>query len=156
MKEFLSQRRIPFVERNVATDSQAAVEMVRRSGQQGVPVTVVNEEIIVGFDQPRLEQALARAAAAPIHLGASIADAEPIARRRGAGPTSGAYIGSVKQGSLAARLDLRPDDVIIELAGRAIYNAEDLEAVMKKLQRGQKITLSFARNGQRRDVQFVP
>jgi len=34
--------------------------MVRRSGQIGVPVIVVNDEVIVGFDQKKLDAALAR------------------------------------------------------------------------------------------------
>ncbi len=34
------------------------MDMVRRSGQQGVPVIDVNGKIIIGFDRPRLNQAL--------------------------------------------------------------------------------------------------
>ena len=57
-KEFLSQKKIPYVERNVAYDSDAAAEMVSLSGQRGVPVIVVDQEIVVGFDRPRLDDCL--------------------------------------------------------------------------------------------------
>jgi glutaredoxin len=54
----LTERRIPFREVNVAHSAQAAQELQRRSGQTGVPVIDVNGKIIIGFDQPRLVQAL--------------------------------------------------------------------------------------------------
>ncbi|MDQ3929742.1 MAG: glutaredoxin family protein, partial [Chloroflexota bacterium] len=59
MKEFLSQRNIPYTEKYVDRDRDAAIEMIRRSGQQGVPVTVIGDQVIVGFDRPRLERAVA-------------------------------------------------------------------------------------------------
>src|SRR5689334_9281619 len=58
VKQFLNNKGVPFVEKDVASDRMAAVEMVRRSGQQGVPVTVIGDEVIVGFDQPALNQAV--------------------------------------------------------------------------------------------------
>ncbi|NIV28655.1 MAG: NrdH-redoxin, partial [Anaerolineae bacterium] len=52
-KQFLAQQGVPFVEKNVAADRRAATEMVRLSGQQGVPVITVDGQVVVGFDQPR-------------------------------------------------------------------------------------------------------
>ena len=43
----------------VDQDRAAAIEMIRRSGQQGVPVTVIGDQVVVGFDRPRLERILA-------------------------------------------------------------------------------------------------
>jgi len=43
---------------DVTRSAAAAEEVVRRSGQRGVPVIDVNGKIIVGFDRPRLVQAL--------------------------------------------------------------------------------------------------
>ena len=55
----LSQKGVPYVEKYVDEDRAAAIEMIRRSGQQGVPVTVIGDEVVVGFDKPRLERIVA-------------------------------------------------------------------------------------------------
>src|SRR4051812_5097027 len=55
-KDFLRQRGVPFQERNLERDPAAAEEVVRRSGQMGVPVIVAGNEVIVGFDRARLER----------------------------------------------------------------------------------------------------
>lgn len=57
-KEFLGQHKIKFEDINVEKDSQKAEEMIRKSGQQGVPVIDVDGQIIVGFDMEALKQAL--------------------------------------------------------------------------------------------------
>ena len=56
-KTYLRSNNVPFVEKNVASDYNAAVEMVKRSGQQGVPVIATEDEVILGFDQSRLARA---------------------------------------------------------------------------------------------------
>jgi glutaredoxin-like YruB-family protein len=58
VKKFLKDRRVPFTEYNVAKDMRRADEMVKKSGQMGVPVIDVNGKVIVGFNQPELERAL--------------------------------------------------------------------------------------------------
>src|SRR6476469_2397246 len=65
VKQFLDGKGVPYIEKNVAFDQQAAMEMVRRSGQQGVPVTVIDNEVIVGFNQPALNQAVQKLKTAP-------------------------------------------------------------------------------------------
>ena len=57
-KDWLRQRNIRFEEYNVAADPRRAEEMVRKSGQMGVPVLDVNGRIILGFNAPELERAL--------------------------------------------------------------------------------------------------
>ena len=59
-KEYLTRREIPFREYNVAADRKAAKEMVKKSGQLGVPVITVNGEVLVGFHQDRLDEMLSR------------------------------------------------------------------------------------------------
>lgn len=59
-KDYLRQRKVRFTEYNVASDQVRADEMVRKSGQMGVPVIDVNGRIIVGFNQPEIERALHR------------------------------------------------------------------------------------------------
>lgn len=57
-KRYLSEKGVPFVDKDVATDSQAREEMITKSGQLGVPVIDVNGQIIVGFNRPKLDQLL--------------------------------------------------------------------------------------------------
>ena len=57
-KEFLSQRKIPFADLDVTKDPQALEEMIKISGARSVPVIVVCEQVMVGFDAGRLEQTL--------------------------------------------------------------------------------------------------
>lgn len=59
-KDYLRQRKVSFQEHNVATNRAKADEMVRKSGQMGVPVLDVNGKIIVGFNQAEIERALHR------------------------------------------------------------------------------------------------
>nr|NIU00417.1 NrdH-redoxin [Nitrosopumilaceae archaeon]NIU86828.1 NrdH-redoxin [Nitrosopumilaceae archaeon]NIV65485.1 NrdH-redoxin [Nitrosopumilaceae archaeon]NIX61019.1 NrdH-redoxin [Nitrosopumilaceae archaeon] len=58
IKRHLQENRIQFREVDVASNQKAAEEMVRKSGQQGVPQTDINGEIIVGFDKPRIDRLL--------------------------------------------------------------------------------------------------
>lgn len=47
-----------FTEVNVAEDQEAREELVRRTGQMAVPVILVDDEVVVGFDRGRLERLL--------------------------------------------------------------------------------------------------
>lgn len=57
-KNYFRQNSIRFRDVDVTRDSAAARDMVRRSGQSGVPVIDINGHIIVGFDQPRIKKLL--------------------------------------------------------------------------------------------------
>ncbi len=57
-KDWLRKQKVPFSEYNVAVNMDKAQEMVRKSGQMGVPVLDVNGKIIIGFNQPAIERAL--------------------------------------------------------------------------------------------------
>lgn len=59
-KDYFRQNGINFTEYNVASDMHKADEMVRKSGQMGVPVIDINGRIIVGFNKPEIERALHR------------------------------------------------------------------------------------------------
>jgi glutaredoxin len=54
----LRQNRISFTDIDISHDEKAAQNLVRRSGQQGVPQTEINGQIVVGFDQPKLKKLL--------------------------------------------------------------------------------------------------
>ncbi|MBM3249668.1 MAG: NrdH-redoxin [Candidatus Omnitrophica bacterium] len=57
-KQFLKDNNVVFEDVDVSGDQQAAEEMVRKSGQMGVPVLDIEGEIIVGFDKDRIKKAL--------------------------------------------------------------------------------------------------
>lgn len=57
-KEFFAENDITYTEHDVSEDKQKRQEMVQKSGQMGVPVIIVGEEIIVGFDKKRLTEEL--------------------------------------------------------------------------------------------------
>ena len=59
-KDWFKKEGVPFIEYDVARDPRKADEMVRRSGQMGVPVIDVHGRIIVGFNQKEIEKALHR------------------------------------------------------------------------------------------------
>ena len=61
VKEFLTEQDVEFKNVDVGEDPEAANEMVKKSGQMGVPVVEVNGEIIVGWNKAELEDALAKA-----------------------------------------------------------------------------------------------
>jgi len=58
LKEWLKKHKVEFEEKDVGEDIEAAQEMVKKSGQMGVPVTDIDGEIIIGFDVARLKKAL--------------------------------------------------------------------------------------------------
>ena len=57
-KDFLKEKGIAFSDIDVAADPSAANEMVKKSGQMGVPVIEVNGSVIVGWNKGALEEAL--------------------------------------------------------------------------------------------------
>ncbi len=58
VKQFLKDNNIVFEDYNVGSDQIKADEMVKVSGQMGVPVLDIEGEIIVGFDKDRIKQSL--------------------------------------------------------------------------------------------------
>ncbi len=54
-KEYLSSKGAAYQDIDVASDKAAAEEMVKVSGQMGVPVIVINGEPIVGFDKDKID-----------------------------------------------------------------------------------------------------
>jgi glutaredoxin 3 len=58
VKKYLRQQKIRYKEVDVSRDQAAARDMVRRSGQMGVPVVDINGKIVVGFDRPKIDKYL--------------------------------------------------------------------------------------------------
>jgi len=57
-KQFLKENNIIFEDIDVSSNQAAAEEMIKISGQMGVPVLDIEGEIIMGFDKERIKQAL--------------------------------------------------------------------------------------------------
>ena len=57
-KEFLSQKNLEFTDLDVGEDKTARDEMVALTNQRGVPVIVIDDKVIIGFDQQKIEDAL--------------------------------------------------------------------------------------------------
>ncbi len=58
LKEFLKEHKIEFTEVNVAEDREAAKMIIRETNQMGVPVTKIDDQWIVGFDEAKLKEVL--------------------------------------------------------------------------------------------------
>jgi glutaredoxin 3 len=142
-KEFLSQKRVRFREVDVSRDHAGAQEMVRRSGQKGVPVITVGDQVVVGFDARRLEMLVQSAVQRRVSMGLSVADAAP---RVG---MPGAYVGRVAPSSPGARAGIQVGDIILEANQKPIRSAADLEALASELSAGAHVTL-FAQRGEGR------
>jgi glutaredoxin 3 len=148
VKAYLSQKGVPFTEYDVSRDPQAAAEMVRLSGQRGVPVVLIDGQVVVGFNRPLIDQLLAQRATRPPKLGVAIADASRIAAKKGLQLPDGAYVGRVDVGSAAALAGVQPGDVIAQLAGQAIRTDRDVDRIMANVRFGQTVDLLARRDGQ--------
>lgn len=156
MKEFLSQKGVEYTEKMVDMDRAAAIEMIRASGQQGVPVTVIGDQVVVGFNRPALEQIITSMQSASStgggrkSLGAKVADASRYAMPGGTA-VQGAYVGGVRPGSPADTAGLRAGDVITAVGERAVHSADDLSRALKE-EESEQVRLSIARGTNTRQV----
>lgn len=57
-KKFFTDNKISFDEYDVASDALRRDEMIQKTGQMGVPVIDIDNQITIGFDQIRLKQLL--------------------------------------------------------------------------------------------------
>ena len=57
-KEYLSSKGVSFQDIDVSTDKAAADEMVKISGQMGVPVIVIDGEVLKGFEEAKIDSLL--------------------------------------------------------------------------------------------------
>lgn len=58
-KDFFTENHVQFTDYNVASDMAKRQEMIQKSGQMGVPVITIDNELVVGFDEDRLRELLA-------------------------------------------------------------------------------------------------
>ena len=60
-KKYFDSIDVKYKDVNVEEDKKAAEEMVEKSGQMGVPVITIGDDVIVGFDRPKIDHALKEA-----------------------------------------------------------------------------------------------
>ncbi|MDB5264781.1 MAG: Glutaredoxin-like protein YruB-family [Parcubacteria group bacterium] len=61
-KDFFKENNIAYTEHDVAADLEQRQQMIEKSGQMGVPVIFIGDEMVIGFDKARLSSALGIAA----------------------------------------------------------------------------------------------
>lgn len=57
-KRYFREKKIKFRDIDVSRDAKAASDMQRKTGQTGVPVILINNRPIIGFDKPKINQLL--------------------------------------------------------------------------------------------------
>lgn len=57
-KDFFTEHNVKFTDYNVGTDLEKRKEMIQKSGQMGVPVITIGNDLIVGFDEEQLRELL--------------------------------------------------------------------------------------------------
>ncbi len=57
-KEFFKEKNIAYEDFNVAEDHEKRQEMIQKSGQMGVPVIQIGNNLIVGFNKPKIVELL--------------------------------------------------------------------------------------------------
>jgi S1-C subfamily serine protease len=110
------------------------------TGQLGVPVTTDGQEVVVGFDPSKLQAMAARN------------------KRRGLGlavatrPEGGVLVGRVRPDSPATRAGVEEGDIVIELSGVPINNADDLERVASQWSGDRPTSITVLRDGERKTI----
>jgi S1-C subfamily serine protease len=128
------------------------MEMVRLSGQQGVPVIAAGTEVIVGFDQARLARiAKQYGANRRPPFGVLGADADGYLQRHPEAAngvptdTKGVYVGEVRRGSVAERAGIQSGDIITAFAGKKVNDTYALDRLIDMFQSGQTASVRVLR-----------
>ncbi|MGD9715113.1 MAG: glutaredoxin domain-containing protein [Thermomicrobiales bacterium] len=155
VKDYLTRNGVAYEEKDVARDYDAAMEMIKRSGQQGVPVVATDKDVIIGFDQARLAKIVdqfGRPKRPP--LGLLAADAQQYFERHPEVAanypqgTKGIFVGDVRPNSVAEKAGVRNGDVITSVAGKRVRNMASLDQMIDTLNAGDKVSFRYIRDGQ--------
>jgi glutaredoxin 3 len=67
-KEYFAANDISYTEYNVASDADRRKEMMERSGQLGVPVILIGNDVVIGFNKPKLMRLLGLGDVPPVTM----------------------------------------------------------------------------------------
>jgi S1-C subfamily serine protease len=130
--------------------------MVKLTGQMGVPVIVIGDEAIVGFDRARISEIVsADGGQKPVRFGLKIADADKVAPQMGTSPAPGAIIGEVSPGFLGEKSGLKEGDIVTGINGGSVKSAADMARALAGLKPGNIVTILFLRAGETRKSEIV-
>jgi type II secretory pathway component PulC len=150
---------VPFREKDVSRDREAAQEMINLTGQMGVPVIVIDGEPVVGFDRQRIQELVTAskqsAGKQPVKFGLKIGDAQKVTPPSGAVALTGAIIGEVAPGALGERAGLKAGDIVTRINRQFVTNASDMEHALTGIKAGDVVTIEFMRGGQPRKSEIV-
>ncbi len=151
-KEYLKSNNVPFVEKQVDTDRAAAYEMMRLTGQQGVPVIVAGDDVILGFDQQKLARVVSRVAGPkrpPLGLMAAEAESylksHPDLAANYPEGVKGIFVGQTRPGSVAEKAGLIAGDIIVAAANKRVANLYALDRLIDTLKPGESISFRYYR-----------
>ena len=57
-KDFFEEEGVQYTENNVAADTEKRTEMVEKTGQLGVPVIEIDGQVVIGFNEARIQELL--------------------------------------------------------------------------------------------------
>ena len=57
-KDFFKEKNVAFTDYNVAADPEKRKELIEKSGQMGVPVIFIGDQMVIGFNKPKIVQLL--------------------------------------------------------------------------------------------------
>ena len=57
-KDFFKEKNVAYTDYNVAADPEKRKELIEKSGQMGVPVILIGEDMVIGFNKPKIVQLL--------------------------------------------------------------------------------------------------
>lgn len=140
--EFFKRRNVEFTVYDVSENPIAMEQMARLSGQRQVPVIVIDNQVLVGFDLAYLRRLFPLQEQPKISLGVSVADV-----KAGEQYPQGAFVGSVRPGSLAERAGIRKGDIIVEMLQQPIKSAADVRRLVGQVMSGDPIPITVWRAG---------
>jgi glutaredoxin-like YruB-family protein len=57
-KDYLDKLGVKYIDKDIDSDREIAMEAMKKSGQTAIPVLDINGTIIIGFDRPKIDAAL--------------------------------------------------------------------------------------------------
>jgi S1-C subfamily serine protease len=137
---------VKYTEYDVSRDRAAAEEMVRATGQMGVPVIIVDGQVVIGFDRERLKALVSGGDGHRPRFGLKIADA---------GRVAGAIVGAVSPDSLGEKAGLKAGDIITGINSTEVSGATDAERLLAGLRAGNIVSFVFRRGNDTRKSEIV-